>query len=335
MEVKLTASFKTSKKRKAEILNKISDLLRQEKCFLIASHENPEGDAIGSVLALGLALRGLGKTVTMLNQDPVPDTLLFLPQSGEIIHQVPPHDRFDVALTLDCGDRKRLGEVFNKLDQVGTLINVDHHISNTQFGDVNLVDPQASSTAEIVYDLLRGISAKITPAIAENIYAGILTDTGSFHYSNTTAKTFSVARACILAGVNPWRVAEYNYETQPLARLRLLPLVLGTLATEEGGRISSVVVSQEMLAKTGATAALTEDFINYPRSVKGTEVALLFREINLEKYRVSFRSRGRIDVSRISQLFQGGGHPNAAGCTIDGTLQEVKGKVLAQVRAAF
>jgi bifunctional oligoribonuclease and PAP phosphatase NrnA len=335
MEVKLTASFKTSRKKKTEILKKIADLLRREKRFLIASHENPEGDAIGSVLALGLALREMGKTVVMLNQDLVPDILLFLPQAGEIIHQAPKNERFDVALTLDCGDRKRLGEEFNKLDQIGTLINIDHHVSNTRFGDINLVDPQASSTAEMVYELLREIPLKITPAIAENIYAGILTDTGSFHYSNTTAKTFAVARTCILSGVNPSNVAENIYETQPLARLRLLPLVLGTLEIEEDGRVSSVVVTREMLAKTEATPALTEDFINYPRSVKGTEVAMLFREINPQKYRVSFRSRGKVDVSRISQMFQGGGHPNAAGCTIDGTLRDVKGKVLAQVRAAL
>jgi phosphoesterase RecJ-like protein len=335
MEVKLTASFKTSKKKKTEILKRIAERIRQEKRFLIASHENPEGDAIGSVLALGLALRELGKNVMMLNQDPIPEILLFLPGAEEIVHQVPENERFDVALTLDCGDKKRLGKEFNKMAQIGMLINVDHHVSNTQFGDLNLVDPTASSTAEMIYDLLREIPVKMNPAIAENLYTGILTDTGSFHYSNTTAKTFAVARACILAEVDPWKVAENIYESQPLARLHLLPLVLETLESEEDGRVSSVVVTQEMLAKTGATPALTEDFINYPRSVKGSEVAVLFREVNPEKYRVSFRSRGKIDVSRISQVFQGGGHPNAAGCTIDGTLQEVKAKVRAQVRAAF
>ena len=187
----------------------------------------------------------------------------------------------------------------------------------------------------MVYDLLRAIPVKVTRAIAENLYTGVLTDTGSFHYSNTTAKTFTVARACILAGVDPWKIAERIYETQPLARLRLLPLVLETLEIEAEGRVGLVVVTQQMLAKAGATPALTEDFINYPRSVKGTEVALLFRELNPEKYRVSFRSRGKVDVARISQVFQGGGHPNAAGCTVEGTLRKVQAKVLAQVRAAF
>jgi phosphoesterase RecJ-like protein len=335
MEEKLTVSSKPSRTKRKQILKRIAETIRRERRFLIASHENPEGDAIGSVLALGLALKEMGKNVTIFNQDPIPEILLFLPGAEEIAHQVPENERFDVALALDCGDKKRLGKEFNKVDQIGILINVDHHVSNTQFGDLNHVDPQASSAAEMVYDLLREIPVKMNPAIAENLYTGILTDTGSFHYSNATAKTFSVARACILAGVEPWKVAENIYETQPLARLRLLPLVLETLEFEEDGRVSSVVVTQEMLAKTGATPALTEDFINYPRSVKGSEVALLFREVNPEKYRVSFRSRGKIDVSRISQVFQGGGHPNAAGCTVEGTLREVKAKVLAQVRAAF
>jgi bifunctional oligoribonuclease and PAP phosphatase NrnA len=331
----LTASFKRSKKKNLETLRKIAETIRKEKRFLIASHENPEGDAIGSILALGLALRDLGKDVTILNQDAVPEILSFLPGAEGIVHSLPEKERFDIAVALDCGDRKRLGEEFNKPEKIGWLINIDHHVSNTEFGDTNLVDPQASSAAEMVYDLLRTIPVKLTRAIAENLYTGILTDTGSFHYSNTTAKTFTVARACVLAGVDPWRVAERIYETQPLARLRLLPLVLETLEIEEEGRVSLVVVTQQMLARAGATPALTEDFINYPRSVQGTEVALLFRELNPKKYRVSFRSRGKVDVSRISQMFQGGGHPNAAGCTVEGSLPEAKTKVLAQVRVAL
>ena len=154
--------------------------------FLIASHENPEGDAIGSILALGLALRQMGKKVTIFNPDPIPEVLAFLPGAGEIVRQVPENDRFDVALALDCGDRKRLGEEFSKVKKIGRLINVDHHASNTQFGDVNWIDPQASSAAEMVFDLLREIPVKLSSPVGENIYTGILTDTGSFHYSNTT-----------------------------------------------------------------------------------------------------------------------------------------------------
>lgn len=331
----MTVLSAPSRTKRKGILKEIAETVRRGKKFLIASHENPEGDAIGSILALGWALRQLGKKVTIFNSDPVPDILAFLPGAEEIVRRPPKNARFDAAFALDCGDRKRLGEAFPERKRIGRLINVDHHGSNTQFGDVNLVDPRASSAAEMVFDLIREMSVKISLPISENIYTGILTDTGSFHYSNTTAKTFAVARECVLAGAEPWKIAEKAYENQPVARLRLLPLVLKTLKLEEGGRVSSVVVTRRMLARAGAVPALTEDFINFPRSVKGTEVALLFREVGPKKYRVSFRSRGKIDVSLVSRVFQGGGHPNAAGCTVAGSLREVRAKVLKQVRAGF
>lgn len=302
---------------------------------MISTHENPEGDAIGSVLALGLALKGLGKKVQVLTQDPTPEMLAFLPGAQEIIHQAPAEDWFDIAFALDCGEKARLGEEFNQVKGIGKIINIDHHVSNRNFGEINLVDPRASSTAEIIYDLLRSIPVFLTPPVAENIYAGLLTDTGSFHYSNTSPKTLAAARACLLTGVDPWKVAEQIYETQPLARLRLLPRVLETLELLEGGRISYVTVTQQMLEETGATVALTEDFINFPRSVKGVEVALLFREITPKKYRVSLRSRGAVDVSRIAEAFQGGGHRQASGCTVEGTLSEVKNKIFEVAKAAL
>lgn len=331
----MTVLSEPSRTKRKKILRKIAEIIRRDKEFLIASHENPEGDAIGSILALGLGIRKLGKRVTVFNPDPIPEVLTFLPGAGKIVRRIPENHRFDAAFALDCGDPKRLGEAFPKPEKIGRLINVDHHASNTRFGDIKLVNPQASSTAEMVFDLLREVPVKISRPIGENIYTGILTDTGSFHYANTTDRTFAVARECVLAGVKPWRIAERVYETQPPARLRLLPLVLKTLEIEEGGRVSSVVVTRRMLTRAGAAPALTEDFINFPRSVKGTEVALLFREIQPKKYRVSLRSRGKIDVSRISRMFLGGGHPNAAGCTVEGTLGEVKAKVLSRVRAAF
>jgi bifunctional oligoribonuclease and PAP phosphatase NrnA len=302
---------------------------------LLSTHQNPEGDAIGSVLALGWALKSMGKKVQILVQDPTPEVLAFLPGAQEIIHQAPAEARFDIAFAVDCGDRARLGEEFEKVKGLGKIINIDHHVSNSQYGEINFVDPAASSAAEIIFDLLRILPVPMTREIAENLYTGLLTDTGSFHYSNTTPKTFTAARACLLAGVNPWRVAEQVYESQPPARLRLLPRVLDTLEVSEEGRVSHVVVTQQMLAETKATAALTEDFINFPRSIKGVEVALLFREVTPQKTRVSLRSRGGVDVARIAGNFQGGGHRNASGCTVEGSLAEVKTKVLEAVRAAL
>jgi phosphoesterase RecJ-like protein len=335
MEAGSTVSYKPSKKKQKEILRRIGEEIRTGRSFLISTHQNPEGDAIGSVLALGLALKGLGKVARVLTQDPTPEVLAFLPGARDIIHQAPMENWFDIAFALDCGDKARLGEEFNKVKGIGKIINLDHHVSNSHFGEINFVDPRASSTAEIIHDLLRIIPAPMTLEVAENIYTGILTDTGSFHYSNTSPKTFAVARACLLAGVDPWKVAEQVYDTQPLARFHLLPRVLETLELSGGGRISSVIVTQKMLEETGATEALTEDFINFPRSVKGVEVALLFREVTARKYRVSLRSRGAVDVARIAGAFQGGGHPNASGCTVEGSLSEVKGKVLEVVKTAL
>ncbi len=331
----MTASSKRSKMKKAETLRKIAEEVGTSRRFLISAHENPEGDAIGSVLALQLALTGMGKEAKVLNQDPTPEALRFLPGAEEIIHWAPEGEGFDAAFALDCGDKARLGVEFTRVQGIGKIINIDHHISNSYFGDINWVDPKASSTAEMIFELLRVLPVGMNRAIAENIYTGILTDTGSFHYSNTSPKAFAVARKCLLTGVDPWKVAEKIYETQPLARLRLLPLVLETLEAADGGRISSVVVTQRMMKQTGASSALTEDFINFPRSLKGSEVALLFREMEPEKYRVSLRSRGNVDVARIAKEFQGGGHPNAAGCTVEGNLGKVRARVLERVKAAL
>jgi len=287
------------------------------------------------MLALGLAMRSLQKEVVLLNQDPTPEVLSFLPGLEEIRHEAPENAHFDLAFALDCGDPNRLGNEFAKVKEIDKLINIDHHSSNRYFGDINYVDPSASSVCEIIFDLLRAIPISLSRPIAENIYTGILTDTGSFHYPNTSSKTFAAARACLVAGVDPWKVAEMVYESQPLQRLRLLAMVLSTLEVAAEGRIHSIWVTQKMFEETGATTAMTEDFINLPRSIKGSEVALLFREQTPLKYRVSLRSRGTVDVSKIAQAFQGGGHPNAAGCTLEGSLAEVKAKVLERVRAAL
>ena len=317
------------------LVRKIAEAIRAKQTFLISSHTNPEGDAIGSMLALSLGLKSLGKKVQVLNQDPVPEVLAFLPGAEDIAHQLHSSIRFDAALVLDCGNQDRLGNTVQAVTQAEKIINIDHHTGNSRFGDINLVDPAASSTAEIIYDLLQAIPIEFTKPVAENIYTGILTDTGSFHYSNTSAKAFTVAKACLLAGVDPWGLAEKIYESQPLARLRLLQLALATLEVTEDGRIGSMTVSKKMMEASGASAGLTEDFINYPRSLKGTEVALLFREIFAEEYRISLRSRGTVDVAEIARAFQGGGHPNAAGCTLGGSLSAVKERVLRAVRKAF
>jgi phosphoesterase RecJ-like protein len=205
METGSTVSSRLSKRKRKEILRRIAEETRECRSFLISTHQNPEGDAIGSILALGLALKSLGKEVRILTQDPVPEVLTFLPGAQEIVHRAPLDGRFDMAFALDCGDRARLGEEFNKVKGIGKIVNIDHHVSNGFFGDLNLVDPRASSAAEIIFDLVRILGAPFTREVAENIYTGLLTDTGSFHYSNTSRRPSPPPGRACLPGWTPGR----------------------------------------------------------------------------------------------------------------------------------
>lgn len=306
---------------------RIIEEIKRNKTFLIASHINPEGDAIGSALALAISLNNIGKKVTVFNQDPIPRNLQFLPMSEEIIHEIDRSLSFDVAFVLDCGDLDRVGKEIERIRKIRKIINIDHHITNSRFGDVRLVDSQSSSTAELIYALLKDIPIKITYKIALNIYTAILTDTGAFCNSNTTEVAFHIASEMVRIGVNPSNVAEKIYQEMPVSRLRLLGLVLNTLDILDNGRIASVVATLSMLKKTGATPELTEDIVNYPRSILGVKVAVLFREVSKNYYKISFRSNKDADVADIAREFGGGGHPNASGGNIEGSLSEVQGKV--------
>ncbi|MFH2011582.1 MAG: bifunctional oligoribonuclease/PAP phosphatase NrnA [Pseudomonadota bacterium] len=306
---------------------KIVEEIKRNKSFLIASHINPEGDAIGSALALAISLKNIGKSVTVFNQDPIPWNLQFLPMSNEIIHKIDESHDFDVAFVLDCGDLERVGDGIEVIKKVKKVINIDHHMTNTNFGDLILVDPKSSSTAEIIYAVIKGIPAEITYDIALNIYTGILTDTGAFRNSNTNEYSFHVATEMVRVGVDPHSVSEKVYQEMPVARLKLLGLVLNTLEVLDSGRVASVEVTLSMLESSGANPGLTEDMVSYPRSIVGVKVAVLFREMSENYYKVSFRSDKDVDVADIAREFNGGGHPSASGGSVAGSLSEVKRKV--------
>ncbi|UCD84135.1 MAG: bifunctional oligoribonuclease/PAP phosphatase NrnA [Deltaproteobacteria bacterium] len=306
------------------MIDQIVKEIREGRRFLVASHQNPEGDAIGSSLALAIALKNLGKEVSIFNQDGVPKFLEFLPRAEEVSRDFPHDATFDCAFIVDCGDLQLLGEGFTQTKGIKRIINIDHHTTNNGYGDLQLVDPEASAAGELIYRLLKEIPAEITKEIAINIYTAILTDTGSFHYHNTTAESLRIAGEMIEMGVEPEKVAHQLYETQPLANLQLLALVLNTLEVTHEKKVASVTVLQEMFRRTGTSKEDTEGFVNYPGAIEGVSVALLFREINERKFKISFRAREDIDVSLLAQEFGGGGHQKAAGCTLEGTLPEVK-----------
>lgn len=304
-------------------IQKIIEVVRNNSSFLLTTHEGPDGDAIGSSLALASFLRKTGKDVTVHYRDPVPELYSFLPAADLVLPNIP--DRhFDVAFVLDIGEFKRAGREFCDFSRYTTTVNLDHHLSCDNFGDYNLIDNQAAATGILVYRIAKAFGYNFDRETALCIYVAVITDTGSFRYSNANREAFVVAGEMIECGVNAWYVAEQLYENQPQKRLELLARCLPTLEVFKGGLAASVTVTLDMYSATGADAELTDGFVNYPRSISGVEVAIFFRQLNENKFKVGFRSKGKVNVAAFSAALGGGGHHNAAGCTVEGTLKEVK-----------
>ncbi len=309
-----------------ETLQQIIEVIRSNSSFLLTTHEGPDGDAIGSSLALASFLRKIGKEVTVHYQDPVPDLYAFLPGAATVLSHIPDTD-YDVSVVLDIGERRRAGGEFCRFSRVTTTINLDHHLSCDNFGDYNLIDSQAASTGILVHRILEAYGYRFDRETALCLYVSIITDTGSFRYSNANGEAFSVSGAMIECGINAWDVAEQLYENQPQKRLELLAKCLPTLEVFKEGQAASVTVTCEMYAACNADAVLTDGFVNYPRSIRGVEVAIFFRQLDEFKWKIGFRSKGKVNVAAFSQALGGGGHHNAAGCTVDGSLEDVKALV--------
>lgn len=315
-------------------LQKIVEEIQSNQSFLLTSHEGPDGDAVGSTLALASLLRKTGKDVCVHFRDPIPELYGFLPGVDTVLATIPDRD-FDVAFVLDIGELRRAGDEFCRFTRLGKIINLDHHLTCENFGDHNLIDSSAAATGVLVYRIAKELGCQFDAETALCLYVSIITDTGSFRYSNANREAFTVAGIMIESGVNAWDVAEQLYENQPRKRLELLARCLPTLEVIKGGLAASVTVTLEMYAATGADAELTDGFVNYPRSIRGVEVAIFFRQVNEFRVKVGFRSKGKVNVAVFSAAMGGGGHHNAAGCTVDGTLEEVKAKVYALVEATL
>ena len=313
----------------------IHNILHEIRCnhsFLLTSHEGPDGDAVGSTLGLASFLRQIGKDVCVHYRDPIPDIYSFLPGAATVQAFIPDRD-FDVAFVLDIGELRRAGEEFCRFSRIGKTINLDHHLSCENFGAFNLIDSSAAATGVLVYRLASAYGYDFDFQTALCLYVAIITDTGSFRYSNANREAFTIAGELIECGVNAWHVAEQLYENQPQKRLELLSLCLATLEVFKGGLAASVTVTLGMYRDTLADAELTDGFVNYPRSIKGVEVAIFFRQIEESKFKVGFRSKGKVNVAAFSAALGGGGHHNAAGCTVAGSLEEVKSAVYRIVEA--
>jgi phosphoesterase RecJ-like protein len=303
--------------------------LKSCKTILISVHKSPDGDALGSQLALMLALEKMGKTVTVHNLDPVPEIYRFLPHQARITSGPAVPGRFDAMIVLDS-DPPRTG-LFSDDYPADTLINIDHHITNPMVWPLTWLEAAASATGEMIYKLVLQAGLPMDRDMALCLYTSIFTDTGSFRYSNTSPECMRISATLLEAGADPWLVTENVYESYSFNRLKLLGSVLGEMERSPDGRTAWVVVTDELFQKTGTTSEDTDNFVNYVRSVSGVEVAVLFRQTAQKQYKISLRSKGRVDLSSLAQSLGGGGHKNAAGSTLDGTLEAVQGKVLGEV----
>lgn len=300
---------------------------------LLATHIYPDGDALGSQLALGRVLESLGKQVTLYSEEPVSHLYDFLPCCEKLVTTLPEPGSFDCAVSVDCADSHRLGRERDRLLGIKPFIMVDHHAGHCPFGEFQWVDPGRSATGEMVYDLAVALGGEIDYEAAYCLYTALVSDTGSFKYASTTAKTLAVAGALVSRGVKPAEVSGHLFDNFTFNRLHLLRLVLESLEIHGKGRIAMIKATREMFVKTDTVPADTENFINYPRSVGSVLIAAFIKESRDNVVSVSLRSKGReVDVAEVAQEFGGGGHRNAAGFKLKNTeVVKVRADLLARL----
>ena len=316
----------------SETFEQIGQALREHQTFAVLSHVRPDGDALGSQLALGLSLRQLDKNVRIWNEDGMLDKYSFLPNSNLLTKPPAGPEDFDVAIALDTAIQNRLGTTVAAIKSAKLWINIDHHPSNPGYGDLVHIDPNAPATGQILFELIKGQKLPITREIAENLYVAISTDTGSFQYSNTTARTFEIAAELVRAGVDIGKVSQATYENYPRRRAELLRDLLGTMRFHANNRVASFSLSLATATKLGVLPEDNEGLIDHLRAIRGVIVAIFFEELPDGKVRVSMRSKSKqVNVCAICEKFGGGGHVLAAGARVRGTLPEVEKKILEEV----
>ena len=306
--------------------------LRRATRVLVTSHSAPDGDAIGSELGLAELAHALGVETTIINRDPHPASLSFLPglETIRVEESLPPDlpGRFDLAVVLECPGLDRPG--LAGIDRI-PILNVDHHLDNPNYGEVNYVDTDAPAVGELVLAMFGAAGVALTPAAATNLYTALVTDTGDFRYSSATPRAFAAAERLVAAGARPHEIAEALWEHNPARVIRLTAAVLSTLELLAGGRLAVVQCDRATLEAVGARPEDSENLINVPRSIDGVRVAAFFKAFRDGVVRVSLRSRDEVDVQAVAREFGGGGHRNAAGCSVPGTLAEAREQVLARL----
>jgi phosphoesterase RecJ-like protein len=317
-------------------MEKIIARIKRSSHLLITSHAEPDGDAVGSLIALGLAVGKLNVKTTLYNESPIPAVYRFLPSVEHIVRHLKKVNTYDMAIVLDCGDLERIGDRSSTVAQIPYIVNIDHHVSNTGFGNVQVIDEDACSTAEIVYRLIKTLAVTMDKDIATCLYTGILTDTGSFRFSNTNLAAFAISKEMTAMGMQPYDVAQHVFGTYSLGRIKLLNLALNSIEISDNGKLSMMTVTRRMLMETRTQPEDVDGLINYARRIKNVKVAALIHElpngsagdINKCCYHVSLRSDGTVDVADIAGSFGGGGHQSAAGYQIESTLANLKSEII-------
>jgi len=317
-------------------LKKAAACVKKHKNFLITSHTNMEGDALGSELAFYNLVNKLGKSATVVNEDKLPYGYDFLPLKDKLVKYKDnlKNTGFDCFVVLDCSDLSRTGEVYRLNSSQKPVLNIDHHISNQKFGDVNWVEPFVSSCSEMIYKLYRALRVPLDRNAAVLLYAGILTDTGSFRYSNTSSFTHQAVSELLKFNLDIPQIYKCIYENVPFENMQLLSKILPAIKREAKGRIVWCQIKRDMLKNKKLSFDLSEHILSFGRAIKDSEVVVLFKE-NLgvkNEIRINLRSQGKVDVNKIAQAFGGGGHKAASGATVRGKLDDVRRRVLAKIK---
>jgi len=313
------------------MLSQVVELIESKRRFAITSHVRPDGDSLGSSLGLNWLLLALEKDAEVIMRDPVPHSYQQLPGATDVRVTQSVDRPYDAVFVIECSDITRPGLIDLEKQFV---VNIDHHSTTALFGAINWIDSTASAVGEMIYNLCKATGVRVTKEMAECVYTALITDTGSFHYSNTTERTFKVASELVRTGVKPAKTAECVFASYPWSRIQLMGAVLSTAKRDASGRVACMRQTVEMQKSAGASDEDADGFVNYPLTVGEVQAVALLKECGPGVYRTSLRSKGDVNVARVAEVFGGVGHRNAAGCTLKGTWEEAEQRIVRLLRDA-
>ncbi len=318
-----------------EVVGRIVEEIRAHETFCIVGHVRPDGDCVGSQLGLAIALKNAGKKVTVWNEDPMPDKLKFL-DPDKMFERPKRGEEFDCVIATDCASFERLGKAGAFADKRKRILNIDHHLSNTRYGDINWISAREASTGELIFKLLKAGSWPITPQIADCLFTAVSTDTGSFQYASTKPLTYHTAAELVKRGANIAKICDEVYQSHPLSRVRLLKHLYNKFRLTHNDQIAYLWLKKKDFSRAGAETEESEGLIDHLRDMKPVEIACIFEELEPELTRISLRSKNaHVNVNEIAALFGGGGHKAAAGARIPGKPLSIQRRVVAAIKKAL